>query len=270
MLWDHIVQCDYKEAAPNQLQISGIDQNNVDMHLGVVIPLESRDTLQAILQSKFVAKPEVDIKSPMAALGTMPLSVAVRDKRFLKYIGLILFFMVFGIVGSVLFRGGFTGTREFDQSIFPGLIGTSLLLALLRKLTQPAGADSIGPPLVRITSSRNWFTALAAAAAAWGVHWIGTTFGVTSVPVSYVAGFAFGGMASIFIQALVRQPVDLRAKGIYRFGGVYWPWNEVRLIAWQPVAGTLVLQRGWRTLRAYVSAEQCELVDNVLREKLGG
>lgn len=270
MLWDHIVQCDYKEAAPNQLQISGIDQNNVDMHLGVVIPLESRDTLQDILQSRFVAKPEVDIKPPMAALGTMPLSVAVRDKRFLKYIGLILFFMVFGIVGSALFRGGFTGIREFDQSIFAGLIGTSLGLAMIRKLTQPPGVDSIGTPLVRLTKSRNWLIATVAAAAAYGLYWIGTTFGVTSEPVSFVTGFAFGGMASIFIQALVRQPIDLRAKGIYRFGGVYWPWNEVRLARWQPESGKLVLQRGWRTLRVDVSEEQCELVDNVLRDKLGG
>jgi hypothetical protein len=268
MLWDHMVQCDYKENAPNQLQISGIDQNNIDMHLGVVVPPESREAMHAILQSKFVARPEVDIKPPMAALGTMPLSVAVRDKRFLKYIGFILFFMVFGIVGSVLFRGGFTGIREFDQSIFVGLIGMSLCLALLRKVTQPPGVDSIGPPLVRITSSRNWFMAIAAAAAACSLYWIGRTFGVTSELVSYVTGFTFGGMASIFIQAVVRHTIDLRENGMYRFGGVYWPWKEVRLVTWEPTRGKLVLSRGWRKMRTEVAAEQRELVGNVLKEKL--
>jgi hypothetical protein len=268
MLWDHIVQCDYKENASNQLQISGIDQNNVDMHLGVAISQESRDALQAILQSKFVAKPGVEIKPPMAALGTMPLSVAVRDQRFLKYIGFVLLFAVFGIVSSLLFLGGFTGIREFDQSILAGLIGMSLFLALLRKVTQPPGVDSIGPPLVRITSSRNWFMAIAAAAAAYGLYWIGKTFGVTSGPVSYVTGFTFGGMASILIQALVHHAIDLRENGIYRFGGVYWPWNEVRLVTWEPTHGKLVLRRGWRKMSAEVAAEQRALVGNVLREKL--
>jgi hypothetical protein len=268
MLWDHVVYCDYCDFARSRLQINGIDQNNIDLGLEVVVPQESREVLDTILKSKFVAKPAVDIKNPMNQLSRMPISDAVRDGRFLKYIGFIVIVILCFVVGGSLFSDGFTGIREFDYSVFWGFIGAGIGFPLLRALLRLRRAVLIGPPIARIATSRRWYMSLAAVAAAVGMYWIGKQFGVTSAPVAYVTGFAFGGIANAAINCLVRQPLDLRANGVYRFGA-FWPWEQVRLMTWEPHRGKLVLQIGWWRLRANVLADQHNEVEGVLRQNLG-
>ena len=227
------------------------------------MPAASRDVVESLIASKVVQKPEVAILSPMNQLGSVPLSVAARDSRFPKYVGFVFLFILAMILGPYLFGGGLIGIQEFDRSILWGFI----LSGLVGSLWWRPCAVQVGAPLVRLTTKRGWLPALAAAAMASGVYWIGYTFGSTSESLAYASGIGFGGFVSTTITCLMRKQFDMRANGIFT-QGIFWQWNDIRLLKWNSVNGQLALGNGWRRLFATVPPEQREAVDVILREKV--
>lgn len=265
MLWDHIVRSKWDASSLNVLEINGIDQNNHDMNLRILVPVENRGFVEALLKGNVVDKPPVAIEFQMAELGRLPLSVAARDRRFLKYVGAILLFVVLFIGGMFLVGNGVTGIDEFDRSIVFGLILAGVASSLWRgKPTQP-----LGVPLARIYTSRAWLAAIPTILALVSCYWLGYDLGSTSVNAAYFFGICFGVAASLAMGFVaVRKPMDFRENGIYMMGAT-WAWDAVKLIRWNTLTGDLTLRLGRRRVAARVPAEQRDVVDRVLGEKLG-
>jgi hypothetical protein len=195
-------------------------------------------------------------------LARVPLSVAIRDPRFLKTIGFILLVFVGMILSGFLFSRGFTGIREFDGSIGFGLIGFSIA----RGRWRASRAAVAGVPIVRLRSTRKWGLAAMFLIAMGAAYWIGITFGGTSESIAYASGLGFGALASVAVGCLWKMPFDLRANGVYAAGKL-WPWSHVQVVRWDAGSGKLSLRRGMSQITSWAPAEQRELIDTVLREK---
>ena len=195
MVWDHIVSWAWNARSPDILEIHGIDQVNRDMTLRVSVAADQREPAEALLRLHVLPKPAVEIKVPMSALARAPLSVAAHDPRFLKYLGLVLLVPVAMFIGAHFFSAGFTGIREFDQTVVLGLC----LGPLAERLWHRQGTAQVGTPIVRLMTSRQWLVALATSLAAGGAYWIGKTLGPTSEYFAYASGIAFGALVGATI-----------------------------------------------------------------------
>ncbi len=262
LLWDHIVSWIWDARRTDILDIRGVDQFNRDMDVRVRVPESLRNEVESLVQSRVVPNSAVDIQMPGNMLARVPLSVAIRDPRFLKTIGFILLVFLGMILSGYLFSTGFTGIREFDETIWFGFIG----FAIARARWRASRAALAGVPIVRLRSSRKWGLATMFLVAMGATYWIGITFGGTSETIAYAGGLGFGALASVAVSYLWKMPFDLRANGVYAAGKL-WRWNEVQVMKWDAVSGKLSLSRGMSQIASKVPVEQRELIDTVLREK---
>jgi hypothetical protein len=232
------------------------------MDVRVRVPEGLRNEVESFIQSRVVPNSAVDIQMPGNMLARAPLSVAIRDRRFLKTIGFILLVFLGMPLCRSLFSAGFTGIREFDGTIWFGLIGFSIA----RGWWRASHAALAGVPIVRLRSTRKWGLAALFLAAMGATYWIGISFGGTSESIAYAGGLGFGALASVALSCFWKMPFDLRANGVYAAGKL-WPWNQVEVRRWDAASGKLLLRRGVSQITSNVAAEQRERVDIVLREK---
>src|SRR3954471_9460892 len=150
--WDHIVSWAWDARRTDILDIRGVDQFNRDMDVRVRVPERLRNGVESLVQSRVVPNSAVEIQMPGNMLARAPLSVAIRDRRCLKTIGFILLVFLGMILSRSLFSAGFTGIREFDGTIWIGLIGFSMA----RGWWRASHAALAGVPIVRLRSTRKW------------------------------------------------------------------------------------------------------------------
>jgi hypothetical protein len=263
LVWDHIVSWVWDARRKDILDIRGVDQFNRDMDVRVRVPESLRNEIESLVQSRVVPNSAVDIQMPGNMLARAPLSVAIRDRRFLKTIGFILLVFLGMILSGSLFSAGFTGIREFDGSIGFGLIGFSIA----RGRWRASRAALAGVPIVRLRSTRKWGLATMFLVAMGTTYWIGITFGGTSESIAYASGLGFGALASVAVSCLWKMPFDLRANGVYAAGKL-WPWSEVRVGRWDAGSGKLLLQCGISRISSKVPIDRRSLIDSVIREKV--
>jgi hypothetical protein len=266
--WDHVVDAEWyahdSALSKVSLQIKGIDQQNVDTTLNIGVPPDQHEVIQVILDLHVVQRPAVEFKQPAGELGTIPLSAAVRDPRFPRYVASIILTIVIALAVSHFFTARVTGNSEFDQSVFLGVfVGAFVISWYWRRSGTKAGA-----PLVRLSGRRSWWEFSVFAALAAVLYTIGSKLGWYSSTVSYTTGIGAGTMASMTFATIFWRQLDLRENGVCAQGH-YWPWCQVRIMKQHtPSIGRLVLARGWRRIVAVVPPEQREAVEAVLRDKL--
>jgi hypothetical protein len=244
------------------LQIKGIDQYNVDTTLNIGVPPDRHELLQVILDLHVVQRPAVEFKQPTGELGTIPLSAAIRDPRFPRYIGTIVLSVVVALVVSHFFTARVTGNSEFDQSVFLGIFAGAVAIPWhWRRSGTKAGA-----PLIRLSGRRTWWEISSFAILAAVIYAIGSTLGWYSSIVGYATGIGAGAMAAMTFATIFWRQLDLRENGV-SVQGLYWPWAEVRIDR-DTQNGRLILTRGWRRIVAAVPPEKREAVEAVLNEKL--
>jgi hypothetical protein len=265
VMWDHLVEYDWKASMPRLLELKGIDRNNMDVVWRVAVQDDQLVAVQNILEAKFQEKPGVEILAPMGELGSTPLSLAVRDRRFPTYIGMIVLWMVgFGIFMYYV-QTGFTGIREFDRSIFWGFILSGFLSPRLWRSQIP----QVGAPLVHLSARRTWVRAPLFAFAAAAFYFVGTRFGLLAEWIGYGSGFGFGWALAKLITCFMRGRLDLRENGVYCYGN-FWPWSEIRVSDWNSEGpGRLVLGHDWGRIIATVPTEKRAVVSAVLSQKKG-
>jgi len=263
VLWDYVVSASWNAKSPDVLDVKGVDQHNRDLILHIHVPDDDRALVEDLLNKNVVDKPSFKIRPPIAELGSMPISEAVRDPRFRNLMGGLAWgFGCFAVV--IYFRTGFTGVREFDQSILLGFFLAALIgIGWRRNVAIP-----LGVPLARTTTNRKWGLGIGAAVAAGVCYWLGREFGPSSVTAAYAFGISFGFFISEAIGTLAfRLPMDFRDNGVYMHDG-NWPWNDIELLRWDAHSGHLALRLGRKRVAARVPSEQREVVDGILREKL--
>jgi len=267
MLWDHLVQYEWKTYAWNLLELRGIDQHNLDMVLRVAVPGELTEPVQRILDEKHKPNPAVEILTPMGQLGSIPLSIAVRDRRFPKYIAMIILWIIGLPFFMYCFRSGFSGYREFDRSIFWGFILSGFLSPRIWR-RRSAWSVPTGVPLIRFNARKNWAWGIVFSAAAAAFYFVGSRFSLLAGWIAYASGFGFGvALAKLLVWFWPRR-FDFRENGVYSWGR-YWPWSDVQVRQWSPdVSGRLVLMLDWERMSATVSPDKRAAVSTVLNEKI--
>jgi hypothetical protein len=172
--------------------------------------------------------------SAMSEVGSLPVSVAVRDRNFFKHVTSILLF-VLAVIGFVILQNYIPASREFYEVMLFGFLSPSLASWLRWR----SSSKSAGAPLVRLTAQRDWLRFLLCASAAAGCYYVGYQLGWTFTWLGYATGIGFGSLAAIALMNLVGQPVDFRENGIAATGRFFWPWTQTRLIVWtiRPAAG---------------------------------
>jgi hypothetical protein len=265
--WDHIVDAEWyahdSALSKVSLQVKGIDQYNVDTTLNVGIPADQHEVVQVMLDRHVVQRPAIEFKQQTAELGTIPLSAAIRDRRFPRYVGTMVMSVVIALVVSHFFTARVTGNSEFDQSVFLGIFASIFVVSWhWRRSGAKAGA-----PLVRLSGRRSWWEIGVIAALAVVLYAIGSKLGWYSSIVGYATGMGAGAMGSITFATIFWRQLDLRENGVC-VQGHYWPWAEVRIRSRDTQNVRLVLTRGWRCIVAAVPPEKREAVDAVLKLKL--
>jgi hypothetical protein len=245
------------------LELNGIDQNNSDMRLRVSVPDDHRDAIDQIVKCRVIAKPAFEIKTPMRELGSVPLAVATKDRRFPRYVGFVFALILCVLSFIFVFRDGFTGIPEFDQSIFLGfIISPSVKAFRWRPVTQ------IGQPLVRLSGRASILRLFVLLSAAVALYFLVRRFGLNSTWFAYGSGIAFGWALAAAITNVAWTQLDFRENGIILQGRGF-SWSEVRVQKWNAKTnGQLVLRCRWRRVIATVPSEQRDAVNAVLREKV--
>jgi hypothetical protein len=266
MLWEYVLDQRWDESDEKVLIVQGIDQRNLDAVLKISVPADERAAVTSLLDSKVSKSTSVPQGPMIRELGSIPLSIAVRDPNFFKYVGMIVLFICAYIGAMMLFTTGFGGApREFRDAILLVLIGIGVLSTLRWRF---AGHQA-GVPLVRLDIRLDWQRVLVFAAAAVACLYVGSNWGWSSVWLAYAAGVGFGWAIGGLIALFIQGRLDFRANGVVLPGIFYWPWPEVRFIQWErEPKGRLILSHGWRRVTAKVPPEQREAVDAVLREKV--
>jgi hypothetical protein len=265
--WDHVVDTEWythdSAVSKVSLQAKGIDQQNVDTTLNVRVSPGQHEMVQLILDLNVVERPAVEFKRPNTELGTIPLSAAIRDPRFPKYVATFVLSLVIMFAAMHFFTARVTGIREFDQSVFLGIfLGTFVMSWRWRHAGITAGA-----PLVRLSARRSWPEIAAFAAAAAILFAVGSNLGWSNPSIAYVAGIGVGWTASSAIRGIFWGQIDLRENGVF-FQGHCWPWSQVHVTLRHAEKNSrLVLARGWRQIVAAVPAEMRNVVEALLKEK---
>lgn len=260
--WDHLLEHSWNEHDAGVLVVRGTDQKGAEAVWRVPVPASELGHVQALFDAR-ASRPSIPAGLPLTHLGSIPLSVAVRDANFFKVIGRIVFGIV-ALIGYVMLLRAVPVSSEFSYAVFFGLIGSAVL-----GMRGRGGLKQSGRPLVRLLARRRWGTIGAFVAAAAMCYYVGFAYGWISEALNYAMGAAFGISGVTALAHMFPGYIDLRENGIGRPGWPYWPWSQVRVVAWdRDGSGRLVIERGWRRIAARVPLEQREVVDRVLTEKL--
>jgi hypothetical protein len=202
-------------------------------------------------------------------LGRIPISTAVKNKNFPRYLAGLALRIPAVIALFIAIANGPVDVREFDGAIFPGIV---VAIALTTVSWRWIGKQA-GPPLVRLSGQRGWLGFWINVAAATTFYFAATYLSRTSAVLTswpfYALGFAFGWAIANAFRYLSPRHVDLRASGVSLPGELFWPWEKLRICRWNREGnGKLVLAHGWQRLAAKVPPEQRDAVDAVLNNNL--
>jgi hypothetical protein len=261
--WNHLVEHRWDDAKELVLALKGIDHRSVDLALKLPVPHDQRAALQALLDQNAAGLFAATGPSVLE-LGRVPISVAVKHPHFGRYLaGAILKIVI--VVVAFIFIVRIPAMREFDRSMYPAFfLAVAVNLARRKWLGQHAGV-----PVMRLVGRRGWL-ALAIPLSAMGIcYFAGTNYSGTSPWPAYLAGIGFWCSALGAIGVLTARQLDLRANGLVLQGALIWPWDQVRVIRWDPDgSGRLVFARGWQRVVSNVPSEQRDAVATLLKEKL--
>jgi hypothetical protein len=265
--WDHVVKTEWYslDSALDKVyvQIDGIDQQNVDTSLKIGVLPNQFEPVQLILDLNVVQRPVVEFTHPIGELGTIPLTAAVRDSRFPRYVATIVLSIPLLFLSADFFTGRVTGIPEFDQAVILGFLVSMITAWRWRRTGISAGA-----PLVRLSARRSWREIAAFAAAAWVLFAVGPNIGWSNSTIAYATGIGVGWTASIAIRGMLGGQLDLRENGVF-FQGHCWPWSQVHVTVRHAEKNSrFVLVSGWRQIVAAMPTQQRAAVDAVLKEKL--
>jgi hypothetical protein len=264
VLWDHLIETNWSSSGATNLEVKGIDQQNVDRKWTIFVPAERRDDVQAILDQSIVVRPSLPVGSLAYELGRIPISKAIRHPQLFQYAKAMLFSVVaFGAVFYFV-RNGVTGIAEFDHAIFVGFILAAFSASWRWRWT----GKKAGRPNTRLSGWRDWRRLVPIAGLAAILYYLGNTVSWSVPGLAYVAGAGFGWVVAGGFTAGTRS-FDLRDNGVLLQGEFYWPWTSVKVVKWNRDGnGRLVLARGWSRVIGIVPREQREAVDALLAEKI--
>lgn len=265
--WTHVTAHRWQD---DDIYLEGVDQRHRDMQLTVAVDEKDREIVSRLIAQKLGRQSEA---SPDIALGNEEFSekkhplVRIRSGTDVTMRGMATGFTVYVlIVVFVAARPWGTPPTQFVTGFSVGffIVALTWLAAAMR-------AGESGPPLVRVVSRWDWPSILVSLIVTVGSYFVVQQFVFPSLVVAVGLGICSGVGAATLMEIMVREKFDLCENGIVLVKWRFLPWRSVRMLRWERNSkGSLLLRSGWRRLAAIVPAEQCDAVERVLAEKLGG
>jgi hypothetical protein len=172
-------------------------------------------------------------------------------------------FALLAVFANLLFRPWGARSREFRYGIFIaiGAMGVKMLYDVW-------SSSDAGPPLVRLFTRLDWPSATVAVLVAMGSYYLSCRLVFPNPLVACLLGFFAGVAACTFGGMVMREKLDLCENGLVLIRWPVLPWRRIQILRWnREGTGALLLESGWRRIKARVPSEQREFVDRVLCEK---
>jgi len=263
--WTHVTAHHWKG---NDLYLEGVDQRHRDMQTTVVVGEAVRDAVNRLIAHQLNRQPEVP---PEIALGDEEFSekkpplVRIRSGTDVTLRGMLTGLTVYVMLVV------FVAARPWGRppTYFVMGIGLGLAIAALSRIVAAMRAGESGPPLVRLIARWDWPSVLGALLLTVGGYYLVQQFVFPPLLVAVGLGTCTGIGAAALAEMMLREKFDLCENGVMLVRWRFLPWSAVRIVRWErKVKGALILRSGWRRLAATVPAEQCEVVERLLVEKL--
>jgi multisubunit Na+/H+ antiporter MnhB subunit len=264
--WTHVTKCHWDDES---LLLEGVDQRHRDMQFGAVADAKTLDAAKRLVEHKTSNGGRSGLQNMLHDWNnkTSPL-VPIQSGQTVTLHGMMSAFAAYVLVCVLafsMFRPFGAPSGDFLQGVMIGIVIVVINVSYGARRVAEAGG-----PIVRLKRRFDWPSVLVAVGIAAGAYYVNQKL---IFPHSYIGtflGIISGIAASVLGGMIAREKYDLCANGVVLIRWTFLPWKSVRLLKWNRDGnGKLLLRSGWRRLAAKAPKEHRDIVDRVLREKIG-
>jgi hypothetical protein len=263
--WTHITKHYWDKGA---VIFEGIDQRHRDVQLAAVAEEIEREKLIRLLDHKISSSGWLALQRPRHGNeGEEELAlVPIRTGREVTMRGMASAFVTYmALIVLLAIRPWGPPSREFVTGVGIGIGGSLLWLVIGARRIGAAGR-----PIVRLGARLDWPTALVALVAVVGCYYVNQQLLFFNDFVSNLLGLGSGIGVSVLAGMVRSENFDLCDNGVVLHRWKFLSWARISVLKWNRDGnGALLLRSGWRRLTARVPAAHRDVVDQVLREKIG-